>query len=385
MRSSLKLALAIILEFSGGRAACSSEWTAYSTARVDALVERFRTQTYPYSTPWAPSLSIAVGIDGRLAFARGFGEARPGYLATEHSIYHIGSLTKQFTAAAILCLIESGAKTPLTGMPTTLETPLRDFFQGATNWGTGDTPPVTLRSLLTMTSTLPKLTDHAPLGSDPWGTIAAEQMLDELKKLPTSGRSTTFEYSNTSYFLLAQVIEAANASGATYREFLRSTLIEKAGLKETGFINDYEPGTALAVASPSWGPNTPQSRRRPAYVEADWLKGSADMASSAFDLFMWDKALMEDKIMSRSSRALMFSDAARVGYSRSYGMGWFIEHTAGADNFVHTGLVPGFSSLNLIVSTLQPGSWISVSLLTNGDGVQGLDNLAASIAEVARH
>jgi hypothetical protein len=124
------------------------------------------------------------------------------------------------------------------------------------------------------------------------------------------------------------------------------------------------------------------SRKRPAFVEADWLKGSADMASSAYDLFIWNKGLMEGKIVSRSSSALMFSDAARVGFSRYYGMGWFIEHADGADKFSHTGYVPGFSSLNMIVRS-RNGSWTSVSLLTNGDGVNNLDKLAASIVQVA--
>jgi hypothetical protein len=63
-------------------------------------------------------------------------------------------------------------------------------------------------------------------------------------------------------------------------------------------------------------------------------------------------------------------------------MGWFIEHADGADKFSHTGYVPGFSSLNMIVRS-RNGSWTSVSLLTNGDGVNNLDKLAASIVQVA--
>ena len=131
--------------------------------------------------------------------------------------------------------------------------------------------------------------------------------------------------------------------------------------------------------------STPQQqhRRRPAFVQPDWLKGSADMASSAHDLFLWNKALMEDRVLCRSSRTLMFSDAARAAPSRYYGMGWFIEHDNGWDKFSHSGLVPGYSSLNTIVQGPYRTRWISVSLLTNSDGVVDLDQLAHSIVQVA--
>ncbi len=75
----------------------------------------------------------------------------------------------------------------------------------------------------------------------------------------------------------------------------------------------------------------------------------------------------------------MFSDAARVGPSRYYGMGWFIEHAPGWDWYSHSGYVPGFTSLNMIVRSSRDRAWISVSLLTNADGVSGLDELSSDI------
>lgn len=385
MRPLTYVALLILVTIHAASAASSPEWSAYSTARVDTLVERFRTSATPYSVPWVPSLSIAIGIDGNLAFAKGYGEARPGYTATEHSVYHIGSVTKQFTAAAMLGLIDDGALAPLTGAPITLDLPVRDFFDGVENWVAADHPPITIRGLLTMTSALPNFTSNPPATVDPWGTITADRILKELKKLPTARRAPTFEYSNSNYFLLAQAMEAVAPNGSpNYRSLLRSGVIDKVGLKDTGFIDDYAPGTALAVATPSWGPNTPVSRKRPAFAEADWFKGSADMASSAFDLFSWNKALMEGRVVRPSSREAMFSDAARAGPSRYYGMGWFIEHAEGADMFSHTGYVPGFSALNMIVR-VPGGSWISVSLLVNGDGVEGLEKLASKVVNIALH
>jgi CubicO group peptidase (beta-lactamase class C family) len=363
--------------------ACSAEWSAYKTARVDALIERFvRGSLEAQSSAYA--LSLVLGINGELVLAKGYGKARPGLPADEHTIYHIGSLTKQFTAAAVLSLVEHGTKAPLSGAPMTLSSPAVDFFAGADNWVSPDRPTITVQSLLTMTSALPKLIEHPPPMADPWGPIPAARMLDAMKRLSPSGRPFEYSYSNSSYFLLAQLVETVTGR-ESYRDYLRAAVLSKAGLQDTGFIGDYAPGAAMAVATPSWGPSTPRHRRRPAFVEPDWLKGSADMASSAHDLFVWNKALMEDSILCRSSRLLMFSDLARVGPSRYYGMGWFIEHADGWDRFSHTGDVPGFTSLNMIMKATQNGEWLSVSVLTNRDGVENLDRLAADIAEVALH
>jgi CubicO group peptidase (beta-lactamase class C family) len=375
MQRTTTLWLAVLMHLPLACPAAAADWGAYSSARVDALAESFRKATS------APALSLAIGIDGRLVFAKGYGEARPGTPADEHSVYHIGSLTKQFTAAAILDLMETQAMAPLSAAPMTLGTAVTEILPGLESWSTPRRPQITLRGLLTMTSTLPSLAEHPPLTADPWGAISSERLLQGLAQMRPTGPSQAFHYSNTDYFLLAQIIEAARKS-RSYRQVLRATLIEKAGMRDTGFIGDYARHTELAVAAPSWGPQTVRARRRPAFVEPDWLKGSADMASSAFDLFVWNRALMEGTVVSPSSREMMFSDAARVSASRYYGMGWFIEHAANADQYSHTGFVPGYSSLNVILR-LRAGSWMSVSLLTNRDGVETLDLLAAGILQVA--
>ena len=80
----------------------------------------------------------------------------------------------------------------------------------------------------------------------------------------------------------------------------------------------------------------------------------------------------------------MFSDAARVDPLTYYGMGWFIGHDDGWDSYHHSGSVPGFTSYNAILKQRHSEKWISVTLLTNSDGVQGLDQLADDILFVVR-
>ena len=133
--------------------------TAYGTTQLNAAVERWLSSG---GYRRAPAVSVAVGVNGQLVFARGYGEARPGLPATEHTVYHIGSLSKQFTAAAVLALVDRGALAPRSNNAMTLASSARDFFADVDNWDGSGHGPVTLRGLLTMTSGLPSLIDTRP-------------------------------------------------------------------------------------------------------------------------------------------------------------------------------------------------------------------------------
>lgn len=364
---------ALLLEPGAGHAAAS---TAYATAQLDAVVEQWLAHTRQLRPP---ALSIAVGVSGGLVFARGYGEARPGQPADEHTVYHIGSLSKQFTAAAMLTLVDRGAAAPRSGRPVTLSTPA-DAFLGPTDaWGDGT---VNVRGLLTMTSGIGSFIQNPPSPVDPWGRIAAERLLTRLRQLPLARAASGFRYNNASYFLLAAFIEATASADrlrpGSYAEFVRQEIIAPAGLAETSFVDDDASYRSLSVAVPTWG-TTPAYLRHPAYVQPAWLKGAADMASSAADLFAWNRALLDGRILSPASLRLMFSDAARVSRDRYYGMGWFIEHRPGWDWFSHTGFVPGFTSSNMIVRSTDDGAWISVSILVNADATSGLEELSAEV------
>jgi D-alanyl-D-alanine carboxypeptidase len=371
---SILMAIIVLLAPEAGRA----DWSQRHAAEAGGLVQRFLQRREGVAPPSA--LSVAIGVDGKLVFAEGYGEARPGVPATARTVYHIGSLTKQFTAAAMLKLIESGVRAPLSRQPIGLDTPLRDIFEGTERWGAADQPPVTVRSLLTMTSNLPNFTREPPRGADPWGAVEVPQLIAALKNEVPRGWPNTFEYSNTGYFLIAQIIEASlrdDGGGRlpTAREYVREMLLRPAGMALSGFVGDYAPDSVIAL---------PQYRRRPAFTQPHWLDGCADMASSAVDLFAWDKALMEGRLISVSSRDAMFSDAARVDPLTYYGMGWYVRHEDRRDSYYHSGSVPGFTSYNAIERTREDGEWISVTLLTNSDGIAGLDQLADDIFGVAR-
>ena len=362
------IAVAALLLLPG---AARADWSADTPGRIDALVKRFLTPRA--GAVRVPALSLAIGIDGKLVHAKGFGEARPDTPANERTVYHIGSLTKQFTAAAVLHLIETGARAPISRKALTLDTPMREIFEGVETWTAADEPPISVRSLLTMTSNLPNFTSRPPPAADPWGAVETPNLLAALKRLPPHGWPNTFEYSNTGYFLLASVVEhvlAGDGQPVAFRQYVRTSIIAPLGLEQTGFVGDYALGSEVAQA---------HYTRRPAFAQPHWLDGSGDMASNAVDLFAWNKALVDGRVLGATSTAVMFSDAARVDPHTYYGMGWFIGHDNGWDSFHHSGSVPGYTSYNAILRDRRSGAWMSVTLLTNSDGVTELERLADEI------
>lgn len=367
--------------------------SAAKAQAADALIAQFLARVHAAAGPLPKaSLAVSIGSQDGLALAKGYGDMAPGVPATAETIYHIGSLAKQFTAAAVLDLI--GRKATLRdGTPLTLDLALARIFTGVEHWPGVDArngaQPVTLRSLLTMTSNLPNFTRVPPSATNPWGRIGAPELLSELKKLRPSGWPNTFEYSNTSYFLLAEVIEEAVAPGDTlpraHNDALRRAIFPRAALVDTGFVGDDMRPRATA---------RPIYRKRPIFDQPDWLKGSADIASSATDLYAWNAALMAGRVLPRDLLALMLSDGARVTPDLYYGMGWFVEHRAGRDVYWHSGLVPGYTSYNMISAAPETKAeaagaesrraWTSVTLLVNTDFAEGLDVLADDLIRLAR-
>jgi D-alanyl-D-alanine carboxypeptidase len=387
-----------VLLFALPSVASAQSWSADKTQQIDQLVDRFRGVKSDGAT--LPTLSIAIGIDGQLAMAKGYG-ASDGKPVTEHTQYEIGSLTKQFTAAAILELIRDGATRVNSQAKLSVNTPLVDIFGKSSYWAAQ--PWLTVGRLLTMTSNLPSFTRRPPDDANPWEPITAEHLFKDIENSTPPGVSDDFDYSNTNYFLLAEMMEQVVMPGEpnpeSYHDFLRKRIFEPAGMVNTSFIGEqrddldppdpYAPpevqsqpiSTAsveqgAALASPDY-----RLRSRPPFTNPDWLKGSGDMVSSAIDLFAWHKALMSAQVPAEV-RDQMFSDASRVTPFVYYGMGWFCEHKDSQDIFSHTGAVPGYTSYTAIIRLKTGGKWLSITLLSNSDQLDGLDDLAGEMASV---
>ena len=368
--------LLVVLATGSVSSAANAGWDAAKKVEARGLIDRF---LRPFGTrPQAvPALSIALSIDGDLVWADGLGETSPGRSASADTVYRIGSLTKQFTAAGLLSLIERGAASVHSAKSLRLDAPASDYMDGLERWEVEGQSAITVRSLLNMTSNLPNYTRRPPPGLDPWGTISSQELLSALKTYRPSGWPGSFEYSNTSYFVLSEIASSVRIPGRTgvadFQDYVREFVLTPAGLHSTGFAGDRALEERLPPA---------RYKRKPVFANPEWLRGSADMMSTVKDLYQWNKALMSGEILSEASREDMFREAGRVTPTNFYGMGWFILPRADWTHYSHTGSVAGYTSCNVIARTNDRTRWISITLLSNAEGVDGLEQLADDVLEL---
>lgn len=390
----MKRALAVLvrsLVLLAGVGAISSAQAAWNQKRATAADATLA----PIVTSATPSGSACVAIDGVVVYAKGFGEIAPGVAPTSQTIYRIGSLSKQFTAAAILALIEDGAVVPSDGSKFGLQSNVSLFFSGVDPWSTGPgATPMTVQRLLTMRSNLPTYTTNPPMPGFDWTQpVNASVLLKAILAFKPANPSPNFAYSNTNYFLLAAIIDkltgqklnpnAGNQRAGSaqlflatdYRAYLRKRIFARAGLTATNFIDDPNPlGT---MAPPTVAPP-------PTYSTPSWPKGAGAIQSNVLDLCAWDAALMKNQVINAQSVATMGTAGTPLGGKppTAYAMGWFVAKYPNYLEYYHNGNIAGYTAENLI--DLFGGThFVSVSILTNGDYTPGLDVAARALATSA--
>ena len=367
------VALAVVVSGAWNLSVFGAGLSRQQIENIDRVIVR-NLSGHKKASPAEPTaISISLAINGEPILERGYGEEHPGSQATAQTRYLVGSITKQFTAAAVLSAIDSGDRISGTKSQLSLDTEVAEFFSDTRHWN--GAAPLTLRRLLTMTADLPNFTVRPPSGFDPWGSAPAPHLLDAFKRLEIrAGWAGSFSYSNTSYFMLAEILDRTTplvgGVDGTYSARLKR-LFAAAGMTATGEVGALRSPSQIAA---------PNHRRRPAFLKPDWLKGSGELVSNVVDLRRWNKALMEKRIIGEASLDRMFGTNARVSPTLWYGMGWFVEELKDRTIYSHTGSVPGFTGLNMIIAFKRPGKWASIVILTNGDETQNLDQVASDLA-----
>ncbi len=373
VHAGIAVTLALIVSCGWVLPASAVELSEQQIENIDKVIARKLAGRKDVRSANPSAISISLAINGDPVLERGYGAAHPGVPATAQTRYLVGSITKQFTAAAVLSAIESGDRISGAKNQLSLDTEVAEVFPDTRHWN--GAAPLTLRRLLTMTADLPNFTVRPPRGFDPWGSVSAPHLLKAFKRLEIRGGwAGSFSYSNTSYFMLAEILDRAaplqRGVDGTYSARLKR-LFAAAGMTATGEVGALRSPYQIAA---------PNHRRRPAFLKPDWLKGSGELVSNVVDLRRWNKALMEKRIIGEASLDRMFGTNARVSPTLWYGMGWFVEELKDRTIYSHTGSVPGFTGLNMIIAFKRPGKWASIVILTNGDEVQNLDRIAGDLA-----
>ncbi len=310
----------------------------------------------------APSVSVAVVQNGALMDAKAFGEANvaAGRAADTNTRYAVGSISKQFTAAAILLLQEQGK--------LSLDDKVSKYFPDLTRSG-----EVTLRQLLSHTS---GYEDYAPQDYiiPEWTKPTTPQaILDRWAKKPLNfDPGTQWQYSNTNYVLAGEIFE--KASGQPLLSFLREKIFDPLGMRSAGDCQPAGPADATAYTRYALGPARPVAREG-----SGWYFAAGELCMTPSDLAHWDVAFLQKKILSPASYS-EFTREVRLtnGDATHYALGLQLGEFSRIPMIEHGGEVSGFLALNLVF----PTRYGAVIALSNEDGIQMVDPLARQIASL---
>jgi len=267
--------------------------------------------------------AILVAVHGNTIYRKGFGKSnfQTGPDFTPETPSDIGSVTKQFTAMAIMILAQRAK--------LSYDDPVSRYIPQFSR--SAYLSQITLRQLLNHTSGIPDYGDLGidDSGLDQQGLIAALLMKEDLLAKP----GLKYRYSNPGYALLAVVIE--RVSGRRFGEFLEQEIFEPAGMNNT-FVYDSpmkkNPRTAVGYGQfgqvDDGGPTA--------------IPGDGGIYSTVDDLFKWDQVLYTDRLVDQSTLAEAFAPGkVRLGAS-TYGFGWNIEEDGGSKYLWHQGSHAGF-------------------------------------------
>jgi len=264
------------------------------------------------------SVLVAIGDDVLLDRGCGLGDRAHGKLNRSDTIFDIGSITKQFTATAILKLQEQ--------KKLSVKDTLERFFEQVPANKRG----IQLHDLLTHTSGLP---NDVGVGS---ATTQRDELVRKALAAPMKSKpGAEFVYNNVGYMLLGAVVEIA--SGERYENYVRAHLFEPAGLKSSGFLRtdgiDTERTACGYDGKVAYGP-----------AELGWyswgLRGCGGALSTTGDLLRWSKTLQSDVVLSKASREQLFKP-----FLLDYAYGWWVRENPVHDKVItHGGTTRGFEA-----------------------------------------
>jgi CubicO group peptidase (beta-lactamase class C family) len=316
-----------------------------------------------YAVPGAPGASVVVVKDGRVVLRRAFGLANlePRTAATPRTDYRLASVTKQFTAMAIMILAEQHR--------LSYDDPVSRYLPGLPAHARG----VTIRHLLNHTGGIWDYEDFVP-DSQTYQVKDADVLrlvgrADSLYFPPGSA----YRYSNTGYSLLALVVE--QVSGMPFARFLKRRIFVP-----TGMLNSvaYQEGLST-VPHRAYGFTPEGTRFRPTdQSNTSAVLGDGGIYTSVDDLVQWHLALERHHLVRPATQQLALTPGTLTnGTATTYGFGWFVDHDAHGLHLWHHGETRGFT--NAIVR--YPDQRLMVAVLTNRNGGAPWD-IAQRIAEI---
>jgi CubicO group peptidase (beta-lactamase class C family) len=314
-------------------------------AKIDEIARK------ALSVTGVPSASLALVIDGKVVYVQAYGDSRldPKTAAKPDMRYSVGSISKQFTAAAILLLQEQGK--------LSLDDKVSKWVPGLTR---GD--EVSIRQLLSHTS---GYQDYAPqdyMIPDWEKPISAQQIMDRWAKIPLDfDPGTKWQYSNTNYVIAGVIVE--KASGQPLFEFLQEHVLTPLSMT-TATNTDLKklpPSDPAGYFRYALGPLRPAPKEGPG-----WMFAAGELAMTVSDLAKWDISVIQQAVLKPASYRDMETEVLlKNGAGTRYGLGVSVFNQNGHRWLEHGGEVSGYTSDNIVL----PDDHFAVAVLTNQDAV----------------
>ena len=340
--------------------------TDESVAEMEAYLNAY-TQTGQFSG----SVTVTQGLIGGMTRGYAFANLEHQVTNTGTTKFRIGSVTKQFTAVAILQLQEKG----LLDVQAPVSTYLPDYPNG---------DRITIHHLLTHTAGIPEYLDPKAFPDiAEWmrQSSSLAQLIDRFKDLPLEFEpGEKFKYSNSGYVLLTQIIETV--AEQPYTEYLQANIFDPLGMKDTGYEVPQAVISNLAQGYLFIGKET--------YLQASPFdmsipQGAGGLYSTTEDLANWNRFLHENEypaVLSQAAKATMMTPAVQMEPEENpdvfYGYGLVIDNHSGRQRVHHNGGISGFAS-SLI---RYPNEALTIVVLSNlGTALPG--RIAEDLAAIA--
>ena len=309
----MKFAAIVVVLFSLALILPASAETSLDRAKVDAYIQ-------PYIDIGAFSGAVLVAQGGKILVSKGYGMANYELLVpnTPRTKFHLASISKTFTAAAIMMLQQRGL--------LSVNDPLSKFIPDYPN---GE--KIKLYHLLGNTSGIHNANDLPDYDKQSRFPHTTADLIAMFKNLPLDFNPGEKDDESASNFnLLAYIIE--KQSGMSYGEFLRKNIFEPLGMNDTGHDGDAE--AILLNRADGYNPTRINQLRKVPYMDWSIKTGNGSIYSTVEDLYKWDRALYTDKILDKSAIETMFT--------KEYG--WYKDKRANHDTIRMSGRSPGFQT-----------------------------------------
>jgi D-alanyl-D-alanine carboxypeptidase len=314
----------------------------------------------------APSASLAIVRGREVVYEQAYGDARiePAVAATPAMRYAIGSVSKQFTATAVLLLVEDGK--------LSLDDKVAKWFPQLTR-----ASDISIRNLLSMTSGYQDYWPQDFVFPDMQRPATAEAIMQRW-----AGKALDFEpgsrwqYSNTNYVIAAAIVE--RVSGKSFMAFLRERIFTPLQMKS---VADFDAGPLTTSDAGMYLRNALGPLRTSPKEAKGWLFGAGQLAMTAHDLALWNLSIINRSLLKPASYDVMQRDMLLTGGTNTgYGLGINTGMPGGRRRISHGGAVSGYTTTNEV----HPDDRAAITVFTNiypgGAGASG--QLAARVRNI---